>query len=82
MMSGGNRHLEGIKAGRELRSERGSGLTLCGSVGLSSSSSVFNGPFLLSVRFRLSLRVRSYGLLPLGKLATAQSIAINPHLPV
>jgi hypothetical protein len=46
------------------------------------SSQVFSGPFLLSVRCRLSLRVRSNGSLPSGKHATAQSIVTNLHPPV
>ena len=79
MMSGGNRRPEGIKAGRGRRSERGSGLTLCGSVALFSSSQVFSGQFLLSVRCRLSHRARSNGLLPSGKHATAQSTEFNSH---
>jgi hypothetical protein len=82
MMSGGNKRLEGTKAGQGLRSEKGSGLTLCGSVVLSLSSRVFSGPFLLSVRCRLSLQARSIGSLPLGKHATAQSIVIGLHPPV
>ena len=82
MMSGGNRPLEEIKAGRGRRSERGSGLTLCGLVALSSSLWVLSGPFLLSVRCRLSRRVRSNGPLPSGKHATARSTAINLHPPV
>jgi len=82
MMSGGNRRLEGTKAGRELRSERGSGLTLCGSVGHLPSSRVFSGPFLLSVRCRLSLRVRLNGSLLSGQHGIAHSIPVRLHSPV
>ena len=82
MMSGGNRRPEGIKAGRGRRSERGSGLTLCGSVARSSLSQVFSGPFLISVRCRLSSRVRSNGLLPSGKHAIAQLTEFDSQRPV
>jgi len=81
-MSGRNRRPEGIEAGLGPRSERGSGLTQCGSVVLSLPSQIFNGSFLICVWYRLSLQVRSSGSLPLGKHATAQSTAIKLNPPV